>query len=176
MTALPVAPSSVTQVALCRCRAASHLGGAAANAQSLLQQGFGLIPPRMQAHTARPAHVFRLRPAATTASTGDCLENCINLIQTVKSWRLVGWPSSPSCCRRSTNMPRCLPIRPQAETRAACDDPSPVSVASRRKPHSTSSWVICTRSLRACWAAWTAAAILAFANRRAPCSFAVRAL
>ena len=23
-------------------------------------------------------------------------------------------------------MPRCLPISPQAETRAACDDPSPV--------------------------------------------------
>ena len=41
---------------------------------------------------------------------------------------------STASCRRSTNIPRCLAIKPHAETRAAWDDPSPVSVASRRSP------------------------------------------
>jgi hypothetical protein len=80
---------------------------------------------------------------------------------TVNSWLLTACPSSPSCCQRSTNMPRCLPISPHAETSAAWEAPSPVKVASRRRPRNTSSWVICTRSLRA-----FCAACVAFRSKR----------
>jgi len=40
-------------------------------------------------------------------------------------------------CRRSS-IPRCLAINPQAATRAEWDDPSPIRVASRCRPRSTS--------------------------------------
>ena len=80
-------------------------------------------------------------PLPAVRSAVNTADRC-PVIDKVKSCGPVGWPSWPSNCRRSTIMPKCLAINHHAETRAACVDPSPVSVASRCRPRTTSSWVI----------------------------------
>ena len=73
-----------------------------------------------------------------------------------------------STADRPSIMPRCFPSNPQAETRAACEEPFPTNVASRRRPATTSSCVIAVRSERALWAAAMALAMTGFDKFSAP--------